>query len=135
MSETEHKLDGHHSLQDKWMIPGLAPLDKSNRFIIDMTEIAHLLTPESVKQVSFEEVSHKTDPKRDLRRYPRYQNCDIGFPGILVMGMPNPDNRRYRMIDGNHRLHKMKDLSLTQAAFYVLEYDDIKPWIRPLHPI
>ena len=60
----------------------------------------------------------------------RYENCDIAYPGILVKNAPNPYNKKYRMIDGKHRMAKMRKMGITQSKFYVLDFDQITDFIK-----
>lgn len=60
----------------------------------------------------------------------RYQKADPKHPGILVKGMPNPKNLPYRMVDGRHRLVKMKRQGVTVGRFYVFTYEEADPFIR-----
>lgn len=51
----------------------------------------------------------------------RYHDCDISFPGIVAEGVCNPYNKRYRMVDGSHRMTKMKlETDLEASFFYVI---------------
>jgi len=59
----------------------------------------------------------------------RYISADVNYPLIAVDGMPNPLGKRYRMIDGRHRLLKQINLGNSKFLFYILQYDDIKQFI------
>ena len=37
---------------------------------------------------------------------------------------------KYRMIDGKHRMSKMKHSLIEKSIFFVLEYNDIKDYIQ-----
>jgi len=62
----------------------------------------------------------------------RYMNANTQYPGILVKYIHNPHNKPYRMIDGRYRLEKQKRNGNTEGLFYVLTYDQIKPFIFKL---
>ena len=50
----------------------------------------------------------------------RYLNCDITVPGILVE-YDNPGKKKYRMIDGSHRITKMLlETDLVESYFYII---------------
>ena len=61
---------------------------------------------------------------------PRYINADIGYPLIAVEGLSNPSNKKYRMIDGRHRLLKQLNEGKTEFLFYVLPFNSIKHYIE-----
>jgi hypothetical protein len=51
----------------------------------------------------------------------RYKDADLSFPPIVADGVENPCERRYRMIDGSHRMAKMiLDYNLEGAEFFVI---------------
>ena len=58
----------------------------------------------------------------------RYDNCDISYPGIVCKDAPNPYGKKYRMIDGNHRMAKMTNMNITKSPYYVVEYAILKPY-------
>lgn len=60
----------------------------------------------------------------------RYQGADTSFPGWLVDGMPNPCDRRYRMIDGRRRIHKLIRQGVEEGEFYVYRPEEVAPFIR-----
>lgn len=62
----------------------------------------------------------------------RYKLADIDYPLFAVDGMENPYNKKYRMIDGRHRLLKQINLGKDTFLFYVLSYDDIKHYIEKM---
>lgn len=47
----------------------------------------------------------------------RYENADISLPGI-VSKISNPMNKKYRLIDGRHRLLKLSALKYNTMLFY-----------------
>ena len=59
---------------------------------------------------------------------PRYDKCDISYPGIVCKDAPNPYGKKYRLIDGNHRMAKMTDMNITKSCYYVIEYAILKPY-------
>jgi hypothetical protein len=59
------------------------------------------------------------DPSAKLDN--RYIKCDISYPGIVVEDAPNPFSKKYRMIDGSHRMAKMLlETLIRESYFYVL---------------
>ena len=55
----------------------------------------------------------------------RYLECDIKYPCIVLNNAVNPHNKKYRLIDGKHRMAKMRQLGITSSKFYVLELNNL----------
>ena len=67
------------------------------------------------------DISWKGELKPHLQKGERYDRADIRFPGIVVLGAPNPSKKKYRLIDGAHRMAKMKlETSLQKSQYYVI---------------
>ena len=60
----------------------------------------------------------------------RYRKCDINIPGIVSINTPNPYNKKYRMIDGKHRIRKRLNNGHKHGFFYVFTYGEIKKFIE-----
>ena len=54
-----------------------------------------------------------------------YLECDINFPCIVLNNAVNPHNKKYRLIDGKHRMAKMRRLGMTSSKFFVLELNNL----------
>lgn len=104
---------------------------------IEMSDIYPLLNDENLLEVKFDDIGYKG---RDFPPFvwgdgciccggERYRNCDYSYPGILVIGMPNPYNKPYSNIDGKHRIMRMISDGLTSAKFHVLTMDDISKYL------
>ena len=104
---------------------------------IRLNSIKHLLTDNRIQSLKHEDISWKG---KDLRsdvigmRWVwcggrRYLTCDISIPCIVLENVSNPDNLKYRMIDGKHRMMKMKSHGQLDSMFYVLSLDSILPYI------
>jgi len=65
----------------------------------------------------------------------RYIECDINIPGIVVLNAPNPYDKKYRMIDGKHRIRKMQNNGITHGSFYVFTYKKIMKFIMGLDEV
>ncbi len=59
----------------------------------------------------------------------RYVHADITLPAIIIEGAPNPYGNRYRMIDGKHRIMKMLNMGIKSSQFYVLDCDEVIPFL------
>tara|TARA_B100000073_G_scaffold147664_1_gene121538 strand:+ start:796 stop:1182 length:387 start_codon:yes stop_codon:yes gene_type:complete len=115
----------YHDRYGDWTING-----KTYRF--KLNNYRHLLTPDKLKTVSFDDIAFKGRHLTNLRGPmclccdgSRYYNAKIKQPGILVENMENPYNLKYRMIDGKHRIEKMINLGMTHSEFHVLQVSDL----------
>jgi len=104
---------------------------------IRLKSIKHLLTDNRLQSLKHEDISWKG---KDLRSDVvgtrcvccggrRYVTCDISIPCIVLENVSNPDNLKYRMIDGKHRMMKMRAHGQLDSMFYVLSLDSILPYI------
>ena len=129
---SEHLLKGTHSLHSScrvygdWSLNGitgriylekLRPFLKKNRLEkIKINEIGwkgmHLSEEESINC-----------PCCNGERYIR---CDVNIPGIVSLNAPNPYGKKYRMIDGKHRIRKRLNNGCTDGLFFVFTYEEIK---------
>ena len=60
----------------------------------------------------------------------RYKRCDTKYPGIVLDNASNNPMKRYRLLDGKHRLRKLIDRGFYRANFYVLDLNDIQQYFR-----
>lgn len=93
-----------------------------NYYILDLKKIKPFLKKESKKLINFKDIGYKGKDMNPLLNEERYNACDINFPGILTVGQ-NPYGCRYRMIDGKHRIIKMKNMGMNESIFYILDYN------------
>jgi hypothetical protein len=64
----------------------------------------------------------------------RYKNVHLSnVPPVIITNMSNPANRKYRMVDGKHRLHRLVLNGSTEGVFYVLDYSEIKEYMKRIH--
>jgi len=56
----------------------------------------------------------------------RFRESDPLRPGILLEGISNPGGRKYRCIDGKHRIEALLSYEQTLGTFYILNMDHIK---------
>ena len=61
----------------------------------------------------------------------RVIDSDITYPGILLEGIENYTGKRYRAMDGSHRIQKMLYYGYTHAPCYVFHIDDIINYFEP----
>ena len=106
-----------------WRIDG-------KEYVLHLEKIKPLLKKELKKVIKFSDIGYKGKNMNPFLVEERYNACDIKFPGILTEGQ-NPYGCRYRMIDGKHRIIKMKDMGMTEGLFYIIEYN---LFIKQLQP-
>ena len=96
---------------------------------LHLLNIKHLLTEDKLQRVCFNDIGWKgkgIDFPLDENRYNR---CDVSYPCIITIGK-NPYNCKYRMIDGRHRMYKMKELGINESIFYVLELEIFNKYLK-----
>jgi hypothetical protein len=59
----------------------------------------------------------------------RYEHADASFPMLAVEGAPNPDGKPFRVLDGRHRICRLRERGATTGQFFVLDLAEIEPWI------
>ena len=91
-------------------------------YILYLKKIKPFLTKESKKLINFKDIGHKGKDKNHLLNEERYNAADIGYPCILTEGQ-NPYNCKYRMIDGKHRIIKMKNMGIEESMFYIVDFN------------
>ena len=93
-----------------------------------MEDILHLLTDDRLETVLLSDIAWKGKHKPSLVKQDiRYRHVDPYIPGILAFNAPNPYNDKYRMIDGNHRIHKLFSENVKESEFYVLDFEKLMP--------
>ena len=75
------------------------------------------------------------EPERKIDE--RYQSCNIRIPGIVAVDAVNPYNKKYRMVDGSHRMAKMLlETKIRESLFYVISkeelYSNVRRWCSRL---
>lgn len=58
----------------------------------------------------------------------RFHGADLNRPGLLLDGSTTYSGRRYRSMDGKHRIQKMIAEGYTSFKFYVFHLDEIKDY-------
>lgn len=108
-------LSGVHTCFGKWQITtGIDQYAEVRDTIPYLLDRDPILIPHD--QIAWK---HMDDPSAKLDN--RYIECDISYPGIVVEGAINPFDKKYRMIDGSHRMAKMVlETLIRESYFYVL---------------
>lgn len=60
----------------------------------------------------------------------RYKKADRDYPCIVLDDMINPEDQKYRMIDGRHRLLKAVKENEETIECFVLSFGQIEPFIQ-----
>ena len=103
-----------------------------------MSEIEHLLTDDRRENLFISDISWKgenlplemTGSKCICCNGERYKNCNTKYSGIVLDHASNNPLKRYRLLDGKHRLRKLIDRGYYRANFYVLTLDEIQKYFR-----
>ena len=56
----------------------------------------------------------------------RFKECNATIPGILLEGTSNPGGRKYRCLDGKHRIEALLSYEREYGIFYVVTMSDIE---------
>ena len=126
----------YEDLYGDWRIPELNSLEELS---IRLRRITPLLTEEKIKQVNFNDIQwYGFDlPDRLLGNNcfccggSKFKSADTSKLGILLDGTTTYSGRRYRSMDGSHRIQKMIQNGLTEYKFYVLNFSDVKEYFVP----
>ena len=128
------QLGGKHIICNKYKIKELK-LDYTNIHYININGLYSLLTPDKLQKINIELIEYY--PPKNMKIYKqreRYKIIKIDYPIILLKdaGIYN-SKKKYRLIDGKHRLIKLKSQkysqNITQNIYinsYVLDINDIK---------
>lgn len=92
---------------------------------------------EGIQEVKFDDIAWKGfDMDMDKRGAncvccggERYIHCNNRIPGILLKGVKNPGGRKYRCIDGKHRIESLLSYGMEVGNFFVLGIEDVKPFL------
>ena len=131
---------GYHSAKfskwnGDWRIDGLA-------YRLCNDDIQHLLTDDKKQTIKLDEIcwkgwnlgKSKIGPNCICCNGMRYKSEHLSHdPPVIVTNMGNPANRKYRMVDGKHRMHRLVLNDSTEGVFYVLDYSEIKQYMQPIN--
>jgi hypothetical protein len=116
------------------IMDGVWKIGASEDLIINCGEIYNYI---KFKEMSYELIEIDLIGHKELQSIStndhRYVNANTDLPGILVNNMENPRNKKYRLIDGRHRLLKTINSDLTKFKAYVLERDEAMKFVRTWH--
>jgi hypothetical protein len=118
-----HSFDGDWALASDPLRKYVLPIFPN---IIDYVKI-HKIQPQTV---NFNQVSHKRFVDTESIRY---QQANTKYP-MLISPMYNPDDLEYRMIDGCHRIYKLKNLGHECGSFYIIPSSIVLLHLRMITP-
>ena len=98
-----------------------------------LPEIIHFLVPERLVKLKHNDIWYRGFTNEELisdEFYIRCEDAEISWPCIVVENASNPDDKKYRMIDGRHRMYKMKELGINESIFYVLELEIFNKYLK-----
>ena len=107
--------------------------------ILNLNKVKHLLNLNKIKTINFKEIAYKSFNIAKDKTHEnciccngeRYIKCNTDHLGILLKGEEyNNYNKKYRMLDGKHRIMKLKEMGEYEYDFYVLSYNEIKKYIN-----
>ena len=100
---------------------------------IDMAEVFEKIENENIQSefIRIDDIHYK-DISNINTNSTRYKEADISYPVVLIedLSMYNKDNKKYRMIDGRHRLLKLLNDNIAWVRAYVISFSDIEPFIN-----
>ena len=114
-------LKGRHSCTGKWRIwPDL------DSYVNLADDIQPLLYGRDPILIPHDEIAWWFMDTPESKIDERYQTCNIRVPGIVALDAINPYNKKYRMIDGSHRMAKMLlETKIRESLFYVITKEEL----------
>ena len=137
--DSNHTLTGFHRCNmsvtyGDWRLPQVSNDD----LFLYLSEIEHLLTDDRRENLFITDISWKgenlplemTGINCICCNGERYKDCNTKYSGIVLDHASNNPLKRYRLLDGKHRLRKLIDRGYYRANFYVLTLDEIQKYFR-----
>ena len=93
-----------------------------------------------VQDIDISDIHYKNMDNEDNMRCPccggsRVVSSNMKEPGIVVDGTETISGRRYRSMDGSHRLQKMLYYGYKTAPVYVFHIDEIRNYYEPMEGV
>ena len=101
--------------------------------VIDIPKVIQLINYRKLEPVELDIdcIAYKELDSIDTKEA-RYIVANTNYAGIVVEGMENPYNKKYRLIDGRHRLLKTMKAKKDTFKVYVLQTKDIDKFYQVL---
>ena len=131
-NDDNHVTDAYDRITGRWTLP-------SDREILQLRGLVKLCTKDRIQTVNISDISgHGLDlPARLLGKTcaccngERFVTSDMSKPIFLIEGLDDPYlGRRYRNMDGKHRIAKRLYFGYTTVYGYVFHIDEILPYIN-----
>ena len=120
-----HEIKGTHSCVGQWQLT-----EGVDQYVEVKDTIPYLLNRDPI-MISHDQIAWKCMDNPSAKLDNRYIKCDISYPGIVVEDAPNPFSKKYRMIDGSHRMAKMLlETLIRESYFYVLTEKEFHPLLK-----
>ena len=120
-----HEIKGTHSCVGQWQLT-----EGVDQYVEVRDTIPYLLNRDPI-MISHDQIAWKCMDNPSAKLDNRYIKCDISYPGIVVEDAPNPFSKKYRMIDGSHRMAKMLlETLIRESYFYVLTEKEFYPLLK-----
>jgi hypothetical protein len=117
-------LKGTHSCSGKWRVSNV------DQYIL-LKDLIPLLQTKQLQLIDHSDIGWKNMSTPHIKMDERYDLCDVSIPGILAEGVQNPYRKKYRMIDGSHRMAKMTLSSfIRQSYHYVITLEEFYSFLR-----
>ena len=107
-------------MDGEWCLKGCREMYINTDSVIDLIKFRNTV-PE---HLHIDEIAHKELDSINISGA-RYIAADTRFPVLVVEGMQNPYNKKYRLIDGRHRLLKTIREGKTELRVYVVSESDV----------
>jgi hypothetical protein len=116
-----------HIMTGDWQLQGKPEM------VIEISKVIQLINYRKLEPVELDIdcIAYKELDSIDTKEA-RYIVANTNYAGIVVEGMENPYNKKYRLIDGRHRLLKTMKAKKDTFKVYVLQTKDIDKFYQVL---
>ena len=116
-----------HIMTGDWQLQGKPEM------VIEIPKVIQLINYRKLEPVELDIdcIAYKELDSIDTKEA-RYIVANTNYAGIVVEGMENPYNKKYRLIDGRHRLLKTMKAKKDTFKVYVLQTKDIDKFYQVL---
>lgn len=130
MPDEYHPHHKHDKVCGVWEVPGGA---------LSCRGLIKLCTEDRLQEVSFDDIGGMTMDLPERMRGPnciccggqRFLTADVKKPLFLIEGLKDPhQDRKYRCMDGKHRIEKLRWLGYNSAKAYVIHIDEATPYLH-----
>lgn len=121
-------LDGTHSCTKEWRV-----YDNKDSYL-SISDLQPIIDTREPELLSHKDIGWKCMYDPYFKIDERYLLADIMCPGIVAIDVTNPYNKPYRMVDGSHRMAKMKlETNFNASFFYVITPAEFYMFLRDVH--